>query len=753
MADSALNRVPLPAAQDSALSSILPVLKALRKHWPLIVACVLVFAGGGLLYGKSQTRVYEAATMIQIDPAPAPLLEDRQSGLLPMGVGFFEDPEEYRTTQLRIITSRSVLSAAVRNLALNTDYDFLGLPSPPATTPSVEDVAGVLAGRVHVESVRASRLTNILVDDTKPKRARRICDAIAAAYITQNLQQAVDSSAEAVSWLGDQLDHLKTQLETDENKLHEFKEKNDLPSTSINEVSNMLRLEMQEFDVALTHTRTKKAELEARVAAIAKVSADNPEQLPSSELLSNGHLQDLRTGYLEAVKSRDALLAEGKGENHPLVRVAAGRAEATRKALVDEIANIKEAVQRDLGIIKQQEAGESALFEASRRQAVNLNMSEIEYHRLERNRNENEKLFEFLTERMKNADLTRMMKVNNVRIVESALEPGAPIRPRVSMNVMIGAVLGLLAGLAIVFVREQLDTSLKTPDDLEQKLGVTFLGLLPEMEEEQGPVYARKVGRRRHARPANRTDGPPELLAHQRPLSGIAEAARSIRTNLMFMNPDRPHRTLLVTSAAPSEGKTTVACSIAIAFAQGGQRVCIIDCDLRRPRLHRIFDRAGESGVTNVLVGDATVDDVAKPTGIDNLWSIPAGPLPPNSADMLHSERFRNFLTDLSKHFDRVVIDSPPLVAVTDSAIMSKLVDAAVFVVRAFATSKHVSAQGLRTLRDVDAPIAGAVLNAVNLSGHGSSYYYQYYYSKREGYGPAPSGEDDEDRPQGAAPS
>jgi capsular exopolysaccharide synthesis family protein len=214
-----------------------------------------------------------------------------------------------------------------------------------------------------------------------------------------------------------------------------------------------------------------------------------------------------------------------------------------------------------------------------------------------------------------------------------------------------------------------------------------------------------------------------------------------------------PYGTLLVTSAAPAEGKTTVACSIAVALAQGGQQVCLVDCDLRRPRVHRIFGRAGDMGVTNVLVGEATLDDVAKPTEVENLYAIPAGPTPPNPADVLHSERFRRLIEALSQRFDRVILDSPPLVAVTDSAIISRLVDGTVFVVRAFKTSKHLSAQGLRTLRDVDSPVVGAVLNAVNLDRQEYSYYYHYYYYKREGYRSGGTGTVEDDKTAASPPN
>jgi capsular exopolysaccharide synthesis family protein len=272
-----------------------------------------------------------------------------------------------------------------------------------------------------------------------------------------------------------------------------------------------------------------------------------------------------------------------------------------------------------------------------------------------------------------------------------------------------------------------LDSSIKTPDDVEQKLNTTFLGLLPEFDDdgEAGTTSRRKRSRRRQeAREAFN----PELIVHTRPLSGVAEAARAVRTNLLFMSPDRPFRKLLVTSAAPSEGKTTVASSLAIALAQGGQRVCIIDCDLRRPRLHRVFGRSGDGGITNVLVSEASLDEVIKPTAVDGLWSIPAGPIPPNPADMLHSDRFKRMLNELGERFDRVVIDSPPVAAVTDAAILSTVVDGVLFVIRAFSTNKELAQRGLRALQDVDARIAGVVLNAVNPRKDEYSYYYRYHY-------------------------
>ncbi|WP_394838056.1 polysaccharide biosynthesis tyrosine autokinase [Pendulispora rubella] len=734
------------ANTEDAVAVVLSFVKTVRKQWAIIVACLLLGTGLSLVYSKTLPRIYQAQTMLELDPNAFRPMGEKMDSAMPLGTTDFFNNQEYYETQYRIVTSSRVLERAVRDIALQNDYAFFGLKSPPPRPMTVEEAAAVLRGKVTVDPVKNSRLVLIKIEDIDPKRAKRLCDAVATAYIDQNLEKAVSATSDSIAWLGTQTDQVKKDLETNENSLHEFKRSNDLPSTSINESSNMLRLEMQDLATALIHTRTRKQEILARHAELSKIGTDNPDSLPASELLSNPYLSDLRRTYVDAVRTRKTLLAEGKGENHPLVKSVDQRISESRAALVGEIKNIQGAVERDLAVIAREEAGEAALYDASHKRAVDLNMKEIEYHRLDRSRDQNEKLYNVLLEHMKDADLARMMKANNIHLVEAAVEPSAPIRPRVPMNVAIGGLVGLLIGLALGWLRSNLDNSIKTPEQLEQDLGITFLGMLPAVEGQHANAGEKK--QRKVVRPGLGNNEVAELVVHDNPRSGIAEAARSVRTNLMFTNPDKPHRRILVTSAAPAEGKTTVACSIAISLAQTGQRVCIIDCDLRRPRLHRIFDRAGDHGVTNVLVGEATIADVARPTRVDNLWCIPAGPIPPNPADLFHSERFRKFLDELSQTFDRIVIDSPPLVAVTDSAIISTLVDGTVFVLRAFFTTRALGRQGLRTLADVDAPVIGAVLNDVDLTRHEYSYYHYYYY-KREGYGsnenPAPPPDDNRD--------
>jgi capsular exopolysaccharide synthesis family protein len=219
----------------------------------------------------------------------------------------------------------------------------------------------------------------------------------------------------------------------------------------------------------------------------------------------------------------------------------------------------------------------------------------------------------------------------------------------------------------------------------------------------------------------------------------LAEAARALRTNIIFMSPDKPQRRLLVTSAGPAEGKTTVACCIAIAMAQAGQRVLLVDCDLRRPRLHRVFSRVNDAGVTNVLMDLDMLDRLKLETEIPNLSLLPSGPIAPSPAELLHSDRFGELLAELERRYDRVIIDSPPVVPVTDAAILSKRVDGTVLVVRAFDTRRELARRAVRNLQDVDANVVGTVLNALN-PGRGTGYqqYYYYHYYGKSGYASNP---------------
>lgn len=715
--------------------------RIVRKYWSTALATMLAVVLLTAFYTFGQTKIYEASATVLFDPNPPQLLGKGVDTVVDMGSGDYWNNREYYETQYKVIQSMRVALAVVKDLNLERDAGFIANAPPDAKLPpnevSAEAAALALRGRLKVEPVKESRLAVVKLEDADPDRAQRILDRLVDTYISQNLDGALASTASASDRLRGQLDKLKTDLESSELALHDFKKDKSILSVAIDDQSNMLREEMKQINEALTSVRTRREELSARVAELGQVKADSPTNLPASELLQSPLLMSLREKYSEAERDRDALIGSGKGKNHPLVEAQQGRIDAAKTALLAEVRNIQGAVRRDLSVMNRQEAGLAKLFQDAKSRALELNLMEIDYNRLERTKDNTEKLYSLVLTRTKESDLSRMLSVNNLRIVDRPLSPVSPIRPRVPLNLAIGLLFGGALGVVAALGRQALDRTLKTPEDVEQELQCASLGVIPLADA----AAQAKAGRRRRGRLV--ASAAPELVVHDQPTSSIAEAARAIRTNLIFMAPDKPFHTLLVTSASPSEGKTTLACHVAIAMAQAGQRVLLIDCDLRRPRIHRVFGKTAEVGVTTSILGDGPSDAVLE-TDVPNLSVVAAGPVPPNPAEILHSERFKAFLRRMSGRFDRVIIDSPPIVAVTDAVVLSTEVDGTLLVVRAFSTRKDIARHAIRAIRDVGGKLAGTVLNAVDFNRHEyKNYYYYYrrdYYARNDDAGSPPSG-------------
>lgn len=738
------SRAPGPSDPSSADSTLrlLGLWHTVRKNWILVLAvliCTVLVAG---LYTTRQQKIYRSSALIEIDPNPPKPLGTQVQSVVDMGAGSYWSNREYYETQLKIIQGRSLSELVVRRLHLERDAGFLSNTAGGTSSASVtiETAANVLQRRLVLEPVKNSRLVQVNIEDADPKRATRILGELLDTYLERNLETALDSANATAVWLGDQVVKLKSELEARELELHDFKRDKSILSVSLDEQSNMLRAEMAQLNERLTLVRTQIQGLQARNSELQQIVVDDPASVPASELLQNGTLQAMRTRYLASLTERSSLLASGKGTEHPSVRAVDADLAISKSALLAEVRNVQEAVARDLKIAKREAEGLAGLFKQAEQRGMDLGLLEIEYRRLERDKTNTERLYTIVMERNKDGDVTKLMRFNNLHVVDRPTTPRSPVRPNLGTNLAVGGVLGLALGLGLIFGRDALDRSIRSPEHLEA-LGVAFLGLLPESHTSPlDPAEGKQKKRRRRERPNQdkASELPPELTVHTAPRSGLAEASRAVRTNVRFMSPDRPYKTLLVTSAAPSEGKTTVACCLAIAMAQAGDRVLLVDCDLRRPRIHRVFGRGNERGVTTLLLDSSEFDELQLESPIPNLSVLSSGPHAPNPAELVSSDRFGVLLRSLEDRYDRVIIDSPPVAAVTDAAILSKRVDATVLVVRASETSRDIARRALRILNDVGAPIAGAVLNAVHMEGRrGYYYYYQYSYGYGEAEAPA----------------
>jgi capsular exopolysaccharide synthesis family protein len=377
------------------------------------------------------------------------------------------------------------------------------------------------------------------------------------------------------------------------------------------------------------------------------------------------------------------------------------------------------------------------LLHVAEGKALVLNLMEIEYGRLARTKNNNEKMYSLVLERSKEAGLTQMLRVNNIQILAPAVTLEEPVSPRMGLIFVVGGLGGLVLGLGAAIAREQLDSTLKSLHDMETLVGLSPLGALPELGLKPAASSVGAAGRRR--RRASQDD-PPELIVHREPTSGFAEAMRTVRTNVLFMSPDQPFKRLLITSANPAEGKTTIACSLSITMAQTGKRVLLVDCDLRRPRLHTVFSLTapGLSTLSQTLLAPDSLRLGDLNSSVPGLDVLTAGPLPPNPSELLHSERFNRILERLSAAYDLVILDSPPLL-ISDAAIMSTVVDGVLLVARAGRTDTSSAIRSYRAIRDVGGRVVGGILNGVNPAKHGYGYGYGYGYGK---YGDTPYGQD-----------
>jgi len=317
-------------------------------------------------------------------------------------------------------------------------------------------------------------------------------------------------------------------------------------------------------------------------------------------------------------------------------------------------------------------------------------------------------MYDALMQRAKETGLSGELRASNIRIVDQAEVPRSPVRPRKSVNLLLGLVGGLMAGVGLAFFVEYIDNRVKSPDEIRQFLGLSFLGLVPAVKD------------------LNLKDGQSPVVSNAVP-QNFAEAFREIRTSVMFSSADDGSRAVLVTSTQPSEGKSVVAANLAISLAQAGLRVLIVDADMRKPRLHDLMKVKQEPGLSSLLVGRAKASEVVLKTSTSNLWVMPAGPNPPNPAELLGSTRFADLLKTLGEHFDWVVIDSPPVMAVTDPSVVAFRTTGVIFVIGSEQVNRHKALTAVQKLTASKAKILGAILNRANVERN--PYYYSHYYS------------------------
>ncbi len=574
------------------------------------------------------------------------------------------------------------------------------LAEPSETADQARVIQGFLE-RLTISPIRNSRLVDVRFRATQPGLAAAVPNALAKAFIDRNLQFKFLASKEASDWLANQLVEQRQRVQQSEAALQNYREQRG--AFALDEAQ--LTQKLNELSSLVTRAKTTRLEKETIYRQLE--SAKEQGQLGKSPLVLGSSGIVMLRGELAELQRQRADLAQKLGERHPdMVRLRA-TIEGVDARIRAEMENVYNATKNEYLTAQEQEQNLVNALNAQRTDLVVLSRNTTGYRSLDREAASNQQIFDALMQRARETDISSDLRPNNIRIADEATLPRSPVWPRTERNLLFGLFGGLALGVLFAFVAEYMDDKLKSPDEIRQHLRLTCLGLVPRLK---GDAVQASL----------------PLLNQSVPLV-FAEAFRAFRTNVLFAAHEH-RRTLLVTSSRPGEGKSLVASNLAVGLALAGRRVLLVDADMRRPQVHTLLDLDQKPGLSDLLAGSAQTSDAIRPSKIEGLWALPSGAVAPNPAELLSSVRLKRLLDSLTEQYDWVIVDSPPVLAVTDAALLAHACSAVIFVVAAEKTDRPSALKALEQLETANAQIVGAVLNRVELQRN--SFYYAPYYRR-----------------------
>lgn len=689
------------------------------KYRFLIIGCFL----GALVIGATltllMTPIYTAEATLQIDREAARIVESED--VTPREN--MMQGEEFFQTQYGLLRSRSLAERVIESLGLassNQAVEAMGVDVPEGGGTAAEQsarrkaaVLKALQANLNVSPVRGSRLVSVAYDNPNPVVAARIANGFAENFIQSNLDRRFESSKYAREFLEERIVQTKERLEAAERQLVAYAANQQIINVAESSEGesgsgsqSLTSNNLVALNSALASARAERVAAQERWR-----SASSSDLMSLPEVLQNPTIQRLTEQRAVMDAEYQQKLSLYQADYPEMVRLKARIDEADSQ--IRTIAgNIRNSIRTQYEIAANQERSLQAQVNALKGDVLDLRDRSIQYNILQRELDTTRTLYEGLLQRYKEVGVTGGVAANNISIVDPATPPREPSKPNMLLNMALAALLGLGLGVITALVLEALDESVATPDDVEKKLGVPVLGVVPLLEKGQTTA---------------------EGLADIR--SGFSEAYYSLRTALQFSTPDGAPSSLLVSSARPAEGKSTTAYAVALNLARVGKRVLLVDGDLRNPSMHRVIGVENERGMSNLLSGSADLASVVQRTRQENLFFVPCGPLPPNPAELWGGDRLRQFLAEGRNSFDHVVIDGPPVLGFADSPLLAGAVHGVLFVLESRGTRRGQARGALKRLQVGHAHLLGAVLtkfNAKTTSYGGYDYAYDYNYGADE---------------------
>ena len=653
-----------------------------RYKW-LVIAIIVVSLASTIFYQRRQMPIYQARAIIVIEPRRP------QDVIFPQSVRAISLDLE---TQIEVIRTTPILASVIEQLQLTT---------VPKGTPEFSKVVKLLKRSIEIGFVKNTKMVIITAKHPIPEKAQAIANTVAQAYIDQDRLSRLLAGRDAVRWLSTQLAELKTKLKTAEEAFQRFKEIEGI--ISLDDKRGEELEDISRLNASYLSARSNRMEIEA---IISKLESGN--HVPGEEsvdlgipiaLLDSPNLQRLGaelSGLQTELVNKRRLFKD----TYPGVKELKDRIRLTEQKILTEL-----RLQQDF--LKAQEESFLAVQEAKHKEALKLGRKELEYLALEREVTTNREMYNTLLTKVGELSLAGEADLNNIRIVEPAELPLFPVGNR-TLTIILGGVLGVLLGIGFAFFLTYLENTVRVPDDVEQYLELPVLGIVPKVAEAKSAKQ-------------------PLIFLNGDPKEAPAEAYRSLRTNLLFSSgKDSLRKTIVISSAGPKEGKSITTVNLGMALAQAGQNVLLVDADLRRPMLHRVFGLDRQRGLSSVLTGELTIDEAILNTQTPRLSVLVSGSLPADPSQALGSEQMKDVINYTREHYDIVLFDSASVLGMADTTVLAAETDGTLLVIKPGDATRKALKTATDTLKRVGAQICGVVLNNVNVRR--DRYYYKYYY-------------------------